>query len=78
MAYYHPAKVQMTTERDKLDTYIWGDKTIQFCRCKTCGCMTHWESIDPNYTERMGVNARMMVGIDLGTIPRRRVDGASF
>ena len=77
-AYYHPSEVSLKTSRESLDIYVWGDKLIQICRCKTCGCTTHWESIDPEYTERMGTNARMMTDLDLSKIPVKYVDGASF
>jgi len=77
-AYYDPAVVNLATNRDAIDTYIWGDKMIQICRCSTCGCTTHWESIDPEITGRMGINSRMMADIDLDQIPVRHVDGASF
>lgn len=76
--YYNPAEVEFNVPRENIDTYIWGDKTLQFCRCTHCGCLTHWESIDPDHTGRMGVNARMMEDIDLDKIPIRRIDGASF
>ena len=76
--YYNPADVRLLSPRESIDTYIWGDKSIQFCRCKTCGCTTHWESIDPEMTDRMGINARMMTAVDLSEIPIRYIDGASF
>jgi len=77
-AYYDPARVVLLSDKDALDSYIWGDKMIQICRCGTCGCTTHWESIDPELTGRMGINARMMSDIDLDRIPVCHVDGASF
>jgi len=77
-AYYNPADVSLTTARESMDTYIWGDKLIQICRCKTCGCTTHWESINPDMTGRMGINARMMTAIELDSIPIKYIDGASF
>lgn len=77
-AYYNPAEVTRKNHRDAIETYTWGDKSIQFCRCGTCGCITHWESTNPGHTEKMGVNARMMTGLDLAQIPVRDVDGASY
>jgi len=77
-AYYKPEQVKHTTPRESIDTYIWGDKLIQFCRCRTCGCTTHWESISPDVTDRMGINASMMTDIKLDDIPIRYVDGASY
>lgn len=77
-AYYNPAVVNLITSPEAIDTYIWGDRTLQICRCKNCGCTTHWESIDPELTDRMGINARMMKGIEIENIPIRYIDGASF
>ena len=34
--------------------------------------------IDPEQTMKMGINARMMTGINLDQIPVRHIDGASF
>ena len=77
-AYYPAEEVTRVTSEDAKDTYVWGDEMIRFCRCKNCGCTTHWESIDPSFTERMGVNARLMSDLDLKEIPLRHTDGASM
>jgi hypothetical protein len=29
-----------------------------------CGCTTHWAAVDSNYRERMGVNARLIDGLN--------------
>jgi hypothetical protein len=46
--------------------YVWGEKEIQFHRCKNCGCVTHWKPTDP---KREGdifvVNCRMLEMEDL-------------
>lgn len=54
---YHPLKDVRIT--GATDVYMWGDRMIEFHRCKTCGCFTHWLPVDKDY-DRMGVNARMM------------------
>src|SRR5438045_1601367 len=36
--------------------YVWGDKTLRTIHCRTCGCVTHWEPLEPKPGERHGVN----------------------
>ncbi|ORX40284.1 hypothetical protein BD324DRAFT_617182 [Kockovaella imperatae] len=43
-----------------VDTYSWGDKDILTCRCKTCGCVTHWVPSDKWAADKVGVNCRML------------------
>lgn len=76
MAYYHPSAVTVVAQPGATHRYVWGDKELAFVRCATCGCMTHWESLDPSRQERMGVSARMFEDIDLSRIPIRHFDGA--
>ncbi|MBV9841303.1 MAG: GFA family protein [Sphingomonadaceae bacterium] len=57
-AYYRPGEVRFGGEGGS-DTYVWGDRQLAFHRCRTCGCMTHWSSVDPAH-DRMGVNVRLM------------------
>ena len=56
--------------------YVWGDKSIALHHCGVCGCATHWKSIDPNQTERMGVNARLLEPAVIAGLRIRRIDGA--
>jgi hypothetical protein len=58
LAYYSPRQARFTPSPPPTDTYMWGDKSIVFHRCKTCGCHTHWSAVDPAY-DRMGVNMRL-------------------
>jgi len=57
--------------------YIWGDREIEFYHCKTCGCLTHYESVEKAAESRLAVNARMMSPADVAAVPLRRFDGAS-
>jgi len=68
-AYYSPADVQVTN--DASDIYMWGDKRVEFHRCKHCGCITHY-----NGPTRMGVNARLMERDVLARARVRQFDGA--
>ena len=72
-AYYQPAQVKLVS--GETDTYAWSVRSIDFHRCKTCGCVTHWSAVDPA-RDRMGVNARLMDLEVLGQARIRHLDGA--
>lgn len=55
-AYYPLAQVKVN---GATDIYMWDDRAIQFHRCKTCGCVTHWWPVDES-VNRMGANANLM------------------
>lgn len=58
-AYYSPKDVRIMPPEGATETYMWGDRMLEFHRCKTCGCITHWVAVDRTL-DRMGVNARLM------------------
>jgi hypothetical protein len=74
-AYYHPRQVTRLGEPGQTFPYVWGDRTIAFHTCRTCGCTTHWEAIEVEDPERMGVNARLMEGLDRQNVELRHLDG---
>jgi len=74
-AYYSPKQVRIIPPSGATDTYVWDDRSIEFHRCKHCGCVTHWAAIDAN-PERMGINARMMHPDILKPLRIRKLDGA--
>ncbi|MBV8976928.1 MAG: GFA family protein [Alphaproteobacteria bacterium] len=74
-AYYSPKQVRF--ESAATDTYMWGDRSIVFHRCKVCGCFTHWSAVDPSY-DRMGVNARLMAPEIVAAASVRKFDGAAM
>jgi hypothetical protein len=60
-AYYDRGQVRLVQGDTQI--YIWGDRHIEFHRCQTCGCVTHWApSREPGFIR--GVNARMMPALD--------------
>jgi hypothetical protein len=71
-AYYDPATVRV---RGATATYRWGDQTIDFHRCASCGCTTHWSPLDPAKAW-MGVNSRLMEPGVVADVRVRRLDGA--
>ena len=72
-AYYRPAEVRVSGETT---TYMWGEKSIAFHRCPTCGCHTHWTAVPEGAIDRMGVNARMLMPEVLARAKVRHFDGA--
>jgi len=74
-AYYSPRLVRFVATDGATDIYMWDDKSIEFHRCKICGCVTHWASVD-KARDRMGVNARLMAPEVLARARVRRLDGA--
>lgn len=56
--------------------YVWGDKLIEFCFCKRCGCLTHYESTEKSAESRFAVNARMIEPTDVAGLRIRTFDGA--
>ena len=75
-AYAETQQITLDFEPGATIRYIWGDKTLAFVTCRTCGCTTHWESLDPQRHPRMAVNCAMCDPKDIEGLPIRRFDGA--
>ena len=76
-AYFKSSEVKITAAGDKTCAYVWGNMTLQFVRCKDCGCVIAWERLQPKKTSKMGVNMR---NFDPGLVASariRRFDGAA-
>jgi hypothetical protein len=76
-AYYTPKTVRVVCSSDAVSAYVWRRKSKEFFHCKTCGCLTHYESIKKNRDGKIAVNARMMAPDAIASIRVRRLDGAS-
>ncbi len=74
-AYYSPSQIRIIAPEGATDIYMWGERLIEFHRCKNCGCVTHWVAVDEN-SDRMGVNARLMDAAILRPLRVRKLDGA--
>jgi hypothetical protein len=74
-AYYSPADVRILASDSATDRYLWGEKSIEFHRCRNCGCVTHWSAVDRG-VDRMGVNARLMPPKILAAARVRHSDNA--
>lgn len=74
-AYYERNEVTLPAAQST-QVYVWGDRMLAFHRCRSCGVTTHWQSLDGSKT-RLGVNARLMDGLDWSAIKVRHLDGAN-
>lgn len=75
-AYYEAGSVRVIGHPEHTSEYIQGDRTLRLVRCKTCGCTTHWEPLDPSRHPRQGVNIRNFEPADIGDVKIRLLDGA--
>lgn len=58
--------------------YMWGDKTLEFHRCASCGCiMYHERAVKAGDETRLGINTRMLPPEVIAGIRIRRLDGAA-
>ena len=76
-AYYTVDQVRITGETvgyARHDIPGQDEPMLAFHHCPTCGCATHWASL--NDRPRMGVNARLMPPQILAAAPVKRLDGA--
>ena len=71
---YYPLK-DVVVPGGLTDVFMLGPKKIEFHRCKTCGCVTHWWPRDQR--DEMGVNARLMEREVVARARVRHLDGAS-
>jgi hypothetical protein len=67
--------VSMVQGADAIETYLWNQRWVGFCRCKTCGCLTHHVASHEPQVIR-GVNARMFVNFDPASVTIHRSDNA--
>jgi len=56
---YHEIDSVTLPDKSILDSYAWGGKNVDFFRCHTCGCVTHWLPRNKKRTS-MGINARLL------------------
>ena len=69
-------RVIVSHAADATIRYVWGDRTLAFVTCGTCGCTTHWQSLDPQTRPRMAVNCTMCSPEDIEGLRIRHFDGA--
>ncbi len=75
-AYCTRKTATVSCDPSTVSAYVWGDKSLEFYHCNTCGCLTHYESVEKLDDSRVAVNARMMSPEDTDGIRIRTFDGA--
>ncbi len=75
-AYGTRSNVTVDCDTDAFSAYTWGDRQLEFYHCRSCGCLTHYESVEKDDDSRIAVNARMMRREDTSSIRLRTFDGA--
>jgi hypothetical protein len=76
-SYYNGADQMKLLTKPSPDTtffYTWNGREIAFHHCKICSCITHMETIKADPPQIVGLNARMMVGLDPARVRLRQVD----
>jgi len=61
-AYYPQRDVKF--EANDTFIYMWGDRMLEMHHCKTCGCFSHFTVVGQTDAKMIGVNARLMRGLD--------------
>ena len=58
-AYFPITEIVVGPRPLSTDTYAWNGRNVDFHRCATCGCVTHWLPRNAG-RDRMGINARLL------------------
>lgn len=66
-AYYPQRDVKFGA--DDTFIYMWGDRMLEMHHCKTCGCFSHFTIAGTNDDPKIGLNARLMRGLDPANVP---------
>jgi hypothetical protein len=75
-AYYPLDRVRVLPSDPPTNVYMWNGRTIEFHRCRNCGCVSHWSPVN-RQRNRMGVNARLMEPEVPAGARVRHLDGAN-
>lgn len=73
-ALYRAGSVRVIGHPQDTSEYVWGPRTIKTVRCRHCGCVTHWEPLEPG--GELGVNLRNFDPGVVVAVRIRRFDGA--
>lgn len=77
-AYQQRKAVKVTAAEGALKAYSWGERSLIFQHCATCGCVTHYERVErkPDGSDMAGINMRNVVdAAKIAMLPIRLLDG---
>ncbi len=75
-AYFPFGTVQVEGHPQNTQEYVQGDRMLRTIHCATCGCVTHWEPVDPEAHPKHGVNMNNFPPQLIDGVRIRRIDGA--
>lgn len=58
-AYCDASELSVPEDPTLTHTYSWNGRNVDFHRCRSCGCVTHWMPRDMSRARR-GLNARLL------------------
>jgi hypothetical protein len=76
--YYSPVSVSVETGDGGTVSYIWGDRQVDFRRCRNCGCITHYVTTELCPTRVVAINFRMVEPALFKNVRIKKIDGASY
>lgn len=76
-AYCSRKSVRLLCSDDALAVYTWRKGTLEFYRCKNCGCVTHHERARKRSDGTIAVNARNMEPEAIASTTIKLLDGAA-
>ncbi len=74
--YYSARVVTIEATKNGFSKYSWKRKIRAYCRCKTCGCVTHYEYRKKRRNAIVAVNAVNFEPAALKNARIRHLDGA--
>lgn len=75
--YFEFGTVEIEGHPEHTVEYIQGDRTLRTIRCRTCGCVTHWEPLDLKPGAKQGVHLGNFDPEFIATVKVRKFDGAN-
>jgi hypothetical protein len=74
--YFEFGTVTIEGHPESTEAYVQGDKTLRTIRCRHCGCVTHWEPVEPVAGARQGVHLGSFDPQLIASVRVRRFDCA--
>jgi hypothetical protein len=71
-------KFTLLSGESDLEDYFFNKKVVAHKFCKTCGVRSFARGKSPKGGEMAAINVRCLDGVDVDSIPVKKVDGKSF
>ena len=77
-AFGKPSQVKILKGESALTDYQFGKKRIHHLFCATCGIQSFAHGKGPGGAEMVAVNVRCLDGVEVDSLPVKKVDGRKF